>query len=92
MKSRAGPKVTFREGGKVGRSYATPIFFLLCAYFSKILGQFWDNFKGSGFTPSYLPTLMKWSLLVLPLNSFIIALSHYLGTNILTLDVDVFRN
>ena len=67
-------------------------FFLLWAYFGKIYGQFWDNFEGSGFTPSYRPNLMKWSLLVLPLNSFIIALSHYLGTNILTLDVDVFGN
>ena len=75
MKSRAGPKVTFHEGGKVGSSYATPIFFLLWAYFGKILGQFWDNFEGSCFTPSYLPALMKWSILVLPLNSL-----HYLIT------------
>ena len=70
MKSRAGPKVTFREGGKVGSSYATPIFF---SYYGHILVKFWDNFEGSGFTPSYLPALMKWSLLVPPLNSL-----HYL--------------
>ena len=82
MKSRAGPKVTFREGGKVGSSYATPIFF---SYYGHILVKFLDNFEGSGFNPSYLPALMKWS-------PQFIALSHFLGTNILTLDVDDFGN
>ena len=88
MKSRAGPKVTFREGGKVGSSYATPIFF---SYYGHILVKFWDNFEGSGFTPSFLPSRPHEMVTFGPTPQFI-ALSHFLGTNILTLDVDDFGN
>ena len=57
--------VTFHDGGKVGRSDATPIIFF--SYYGHILVKFCDNFEGSGSSPSYFPTLIKWSLLVLPL-------------------------
>jgi hypothetical protein len=67
MKCGVGPKVTFHEGGKVGRSDATPIIFFSC--YGHFLVKFRDNFEGSGITPSYFPILMKWSLLVLPLIS-----------------------
>ena len=61
MKCGVEPKVTFHEAGKVGRSDATPIIFF--SYYGHILIMFWDNFEGSGITPSYFP---KWSLLVQP--------------------------
>ena len=48
--------------------FITTVFFML-------IGMFEENFDGSGITPSYIPALMKWSLLVLPLNSL-----HYLIT------------
>ena len=63
MKCGVGPKVTFHEDGKVERSDATPI--RLFSYYGHIFVKFWDNFEGSGITPSYFPALMKWSLLVL---------------------------
>ena len=68
MKCGVGPKVTFHEAGKVGRSDATPINFF-SYYGHTYFGEFWDNFEGSGITLFYFPVLMKWSLLVLPLIS-----------------------
>ena len=58
-----------REGGKVGRSDATPIilFFSLWKHFWKVLSKVWLEWHG--ITPFYFPALMKWWLLVLPLIS-----------------------
>ena len=54
MKWGVGPNVTFHEGGKVGRSNATPIKIL--TKFSKNVFITRKRFDGSGITPSYFPS------------------------------------
>ena len=54
MKGYVGPEVTFHEGGKVGRSDATPIKFF--SHHEKLKKK-WETLMGvASLLPSFLPS------------------------------------